>query len=145
MADFGSIFGGWLSARLIKRGMDSLAARQRVMLWCAISALLVAFAATTSNLWVAVLLLGLATAAHQGWSANLFATVSDMFPKEDVASVVGIGGMLGAVGGMIIATVTGLILHYSGSYVVPFIICASAYLVAWTFFGRIIRTRSKSV
>ena len=143
MADVGSIFGGWASARLIRRGTESLRARQVVMLWCAISALFVVFAATTTNLWTAVLLVGLATAAHQGWSANLFATVSDIFPKEDVASVIGIGGMLGALGGMIIATATGLILHYSGSYVVPFIMCSSAYLLAWILFGAIIRRRHK--
>lgn len=134
MADVGSILGGWASSRLIKHGMTVLAARQRVMLWCACSALLVIYAAKTPNLWVAVTVLGLATAAHQGWSANLFATVSDIFPKEDVASVVGIGGTLGAIGGMMIATVTGLVLESTGSYVVPFVICSSAYLVAWFLF-----------
>ena len=134
MADAGSILGGWAPSRLIKRGMTVLAARQRVMLWCACSALPVTYAANAPNLWIAVTLLGLATAAHQGWSANLFATVSDIFPKEEVASVVGIGGTLGAVGGMIIATVTGAVLETTGSYVVPFVMCSSAYLVAWFLF-----------
>ena len=134
MADAGSILGGWAPSRLIKRGMTVLAARQRVMLWCACSALPVTYAANAPNLWIAVTLLGLATAAHQGWSANLFATVSDIFPKEEVASVVGIGGTLGAVGGMIIATVTGVVLETTGSYVVPFVMCSSAYLVAWVLF-----------
>ena len=134
MADAGSILGGWAPSRLIKRGMTVLAARQRVMLWCACSALPVTYAANAPNLWIAVTLLGLATAAHQGWSANLFATVSDIFPKEEVASVVGIGGTLGAIGGMIIATVTGAVLETTGSYVVPFVMCSSAYLVAWFLF-----------
>jgi ACS family hexuronate transporter-like MFS transporter len=104
------------------------------MLLCAVVALSVIGVASTSNLWTAVLLLGLAAAAHQGWSANLFATVSDLFPKEAVASVVGVGGMLGAVGGMIVATATGIILQYTGSYVALFGTCASAYLFAWLVF-----------
>ena len=109
------------------------------MLWCAIAPLAVIFAAYSPSMWLSALLVGLATAAHQGWSANLFATTSDLFKKEEVASVVGIGGMLGAIGGMIIATVTGFILEYTGSYTVPFIICGSAYLVAWTLFSLIVK------
>jgi ACS family hexuronate transporter-like MFS transporter len=141
MADIGSILGGWASSRLIKRGVDVLSARLRVMRWCALSALLVICAAKAPDLWIAVSLVGLATAAHQGWSANLFATVSDLFPKEEVASVVGIGGMLGALGGMIIATMTGLVLEYTGSYVVPFIMCSSAYSIAWGIVSRMIQPR----
>jgi ACS family hexuronate transporter-like MFS transporter len=139
MADVGSIGGGWASARLIKGGMNPLAARRRVMLWCALTPLTVIFAAHSPNMWFSVLLVGLATAAHQGWSANLFATTADLFKKEEVASVVGIGGMLGAIGGMIIATITGLILEFTGSYTVPFILCGSAYLIAWLVFSRIVR------
>lgn len=139
MADVGSIAGGWASAKLIQRGIEPLAARRRVMLWCAIAPLAVIFAAYSPSMWLSALLVGLATAAHQGWSANLFATTSDLFKKEEVASVVGIGGMLGAIGGMIIATVTGFILEYTGSYTVPFIICGSAYLVAWTLFSLIVK------
>jgi ACS family hexuronate transporter-like MFS transporter len=134
LADVGSIGGGWISARLIRSGIEPLRARQRAMLLCAVVALSVIGVASTSNLWTAVLLLGLAAAAHQGWSANLFATVSDLFPKEAVASVVGVGGMLGAVGGMIVATATGIILQYTGSYVALFGTCASAYLFAWLVF-----------
>ena len=141
MADVGSILGGWASARLIKGGMGVIPARLRVMRWCAVSALFVVFAAKAPNLWVAVSLLGLATAAHQGWSANLFATASDLFSKEEVASVVGIGGMLGAIGGMIIATITGIVLEYSGSYVVPFVMCSSAYMIAWVIVWIMIKPR----
>jgi ACS family hexuronate transporter-like MFS transporter len=81
-------------------------------------------------MWLVVVLLSLATAAHQGWSANLFTTVSDLFPRKAVASVVGIGGMGGAIGGMLIATIAGLILQFTGSYVILFIICGSVYLIA---------------
>jgi ACS family hexuronate transporter-like MFS transporter len=134
LADVGSIGGGWLSARFIRSGMEPLRARQRAMMLCAVMALGVVGVVNATNLSVAVLFLGLAAAAHQGWSANLFATVSDLFPKEAVASVVGIGGMLGAVGGMIVATATGFILQYTGSYVALFYTCGSAYILAWMVF-----------
>jgi ACS family hexuronate transporter-like MFS transporter len=88
------------------------------------------FASITSNLWVAVVLIGIAAAAHQGWSANIFTTASDMFPKQAVGSVVGIGGMAGAIGGMFIAKLVSYILQTTGSYVPIFAIAASAYLVA---------------
>jgi MFS transporter, ACS family, aldohexuronate transporter len=93
----------------------------------------VVFASKASNVWIAVLLVGLAAAAHQGWSANLFTTASDMFPRRAVGSVVGIGGMAGAIGGMLISRVVGSILNWSGSYVPIFIIAGSAYLAAWIF------------
>ena len=81
----------------------------------------IVFASSVHNLWVAVLLVGLAAAAHQGWSANLFTLTSDMFPRPAVGSVVGFGGMTGAVGGMLIAKVTASILQTTGSYVPVFI------------------------
>jgi len=90
----------------------------------------VVFAAKASNVWIAVLLVGLAAGAHQGWSANIFTTTSDMFPKQALGSVVGIGGMAGAVGGMLISKVVGYILQSTGSYVPIFIIAGSTYLVA---------------
>ena len=100
------------------------------MLICALAVVPIIFASITSNLWVAVVLIGIAAAAHQGWSANIFTISSDMFPKQAVGSVVGIGGMMGAVGGMIISPLVGYILDRTGSYVPIFIIAASAYLVA---------------
>jgi ACS family hexuronate transporter-like MFS transporter len=121
IADVGSVAGGWLSSTLIKRGWTVNGARKTAMLICALSVVPVVFAANASNVWVAVLLVGLAAAAHQGWSANLFTTTSDMFPRKAVGSIVGIGGMAGAVG---------YILQWSGSYVPIFIIAGSAYLVA---------------
>jgi ACS family hexuronate transporter-like MFS transporter len=90
----------------------------------------IVFAANIKSLWIAVALIGLATAAHQGWSANIFTMVSDTFPRRAVASVVGIGGFGGAVGGMLIATFTGLVLQFTGSYVPMFVLAGSAYLLA---------------
>lgn len=130
IADVGSIGGGWVSSALIKRGWSINAGRKTAMLICALSVVPIVFAALTTNLWVAVLLIGLAAAAHQGWSANIFTLASDMFPRRAVGSVVGIGGMAGSIGGMLIALVVGQILTLTGSYVPIFIIAASAYLVA---------------
>ncbi|MBO0798237.1 MAG: MFS transporter [Blastocatellia bacterium] len=130
IADIGSVAGGWLSSTLIKRGWTINGARKTAMLICALSVVPVVFAAKAANLWVAVLLVGLAAAAHQGWSANLFTTTSDMFPRKAVGSVIGIGGMAGAVGGMMISIVVGAILKWTKSYVPIFIIAGSAYLIA---------------
>ncbi len=129
-ADFGSIGGGYLSSALIKRGWSVNAGRKTAMLICALSVVPIIFAVYVKDLWVAVALISLATAAHQGWSANLFTLVSDMFPRRVVGSVVGIGGFAGAVSGMLIATITGLLLQWTGSYVPIFIFAASAYLFA---------------
>lgn len=130
VADVGSIGGGWISSALIKRGWTVNAARKTAMLICAVSVVPIMFAARTSNLWVAVALVSLAAAAHQGWSANLFTLTSDMFPRKAVGSVVGIGGMAGAIGGMFIALLVGEILQRTGNYVIIFIIAGSAYLIA---------------
>ena len=129
-ADVGSIAGGWLSSTLIKRGWNINAARKTAMLACALCVVPVAFAPRVPGLWSAVALISLAAAAHQGWSANLFTLTSDMFPRRAVGSVVGIGGMAGAIGGMFIARVVAEILQRTGSYVPIFIIACSAYLVA---------------
>jgi ACS family hexuronate transporter-like MFS transporter len=130
MSMVGSIAGGWLSARLLKRGWSLNAARKTAMLTCALTVLPIVFAATAKNFWVAVGLVGLATASHQGWSANLFTMASDMFPNRAVGSVVGIGGFGGAIGGMLIASFTGLVLQITGNYFPMFVIAGSAYLVA---------------
>jgi ACS family hexuronate transporter-like MFS transporter len=130
IADVGSIGGGWLSGAFIKRGWSINAGRKLAMLICAVCVVPIVFASQTTNLWVAVLLIGLAAAAHQGWSANIFTMASDMFPRRAVGSVVGIGGMAGAVGGMLIARLVGEILERTGSYLPIFIIAGSAYLIA---------------
>ena len=130
VADVGSIGGGWLSSTLIKRGWSVNAGRKIAMLICALAVVPMMFASGARDLWVAVGLISIAAAAHQGWSANLFTLVSDTFPRQAVGSVVGLGGMAGAVGGMMIAWVTGRILQATGSYVPVFLMAAFAYLTA---------------
>ena len=130
VASVGSIGGGWLSSSLIVRGWTVNVARKTAMLICALLVTPIMFASMASNVWIAVALISLATAAHQGWSANIFTFTSDMFPRRAVGTVVGFGGMAGAVGGMLIAKVTGDVLQWTGSYLPVFIIAASAYLLA---------------
>lgn len=130
ISDFGSIAGGWLSSRLITRGWPVNRARKLTMLLCALCVVPIYFAQTIDSVWTAVLVIGLATAAHQAFSANLYTFPSDVFPRSAVGSVVGIGGTLGAIGGMSMALFTGYILESTGSYSVLFAICASAYFVA---------------
>ena len=130
ISDVGSVAGGWLSSWLIKRGSSINSARKITMLICALSVIPIIFAYRTATMWTAVFLIGLAAAAHQGFSANLYTLTSDMFPSRAVASVVGIGGMAGAIGGMLIAEVVGYTLQWTGSYMVPFLIAGSAYLLA---------------
>jgi len=134
----GSIFGGWLSSRLIGAGWSTRKARDTAMLVMALLVLPIALASYIDTMWVMVALLSLAAAAHQGWSANLFTTVADNFPKAQVASVMGIGGTAGSVGGMIFPLIVGLVLeHYKAleqlnlGYNLIFIACAIAYLAAW--------------
>jgi ACS family hexuronate transporter-like MFS transporter len=127
----GSIGGGWLPSpfrRLL--GLSPAHARLAAMLFCACCVVPVFLINYVSSEWAAIGLLSLAAAAHQGWSANLFTTTSDMFPRTAVGSVTGIGGMAGSVGGVLLATYTGRILEWTHSYATLFIIAASAYLVA---------------
>ncbi len=130
ISDFGSVAGGWLPSFLIRRGASLNAGRKIAMLICAVSITPIVFAYRVSGLWPAVLLIGLAAAGHQGFSANLYTLTSDLFPTRAVGSVVGIGGMAGAVGGMFIAKIVGYVLQWTGSYMIPFFIAGSGYLVA---------------
>ncbi|SEN03780.1 MFS transporter, ACS family, hexuronate transporter [Sphingomonas gellani] len=130
LADVGSIGGGWLSSALIKRGYGVNAGRKLALLASAVLVLPIVFASSVSSLSAAVAIIGVAAAAHQGWSSNLYTMVSDTFPKSSVASVMGIGGAAGAVGGMIMARYVGEVLEHVGSYVPVFIWAGSAYLVA---------------
>jgi len=132
IATIGSVAGGWLPARLMAQGWTLNRARKTAMLVPALCVLPIVFAPLVSNMWLAVVLIGLAAAAHQAWSANLFTFSSDMFPKRAVGSVVGIGGMGGAVGGMFIALAVGQILTATGgSYVIIFAMAGTAYLLAF--------------
>jgi len=128
-ATLGSIGGGWLAARFFSMGWNANRARKGAMLVCALGVMPVAFASFAENMWAAVALLALGVACHQGWSANLFTLASDLFPKRAVGSVVGMGGLGGAVGSMLIATFTGFVLQFTGSYLPMFVIAGSAYLV----------------
>lgn len=130
LADVGSIGGGWLSSTLIRRGYSVNSGRKIALLVCALCVMPIFAAATVSSLFMAVAIIGLAAAAHQGWSSNLYTMVSDTFPRGSVASVMGIGGAAGAVGGMIMATYVGHVLERIGSYVPVFLWAGSAYLVA---------------
>jgi ACS family hexuronate transporter-like MFS transporter len=141
ISTLGSVYGGWLPKKLINNGMLTFKARKLSMFLYALFPLTVLLASWLGqfNTWYAVLTIGIACAAHQAWSANIFTTVSDMFPKKAVASVTGIGGMSGAAGGILVAQAAGLLLkHYAAidkvhvGYGVLFIYCGIAYLLAWT-------------
>ena len=138
MADVGSIGGGWLSSFFIKRGWSVNKGRKAAMLICAVAVTPIMFASGASSVWTAVALLSLATAAHQGWSANLFTLVSDMFPRKAIGSVVGLGGTFGAIGGMLIATAAGFILEFTGSYLILFVIAGSLYLIAFFIIHKLV-------
>ena len=131
VADVGSVAGGWLSSHLIARGWSVNAARKTAMLVAALCIVPTAFAPFARSMWLAVSIVAVAAAAHQWWSANLFTLVSDMFPRQAVGSVVGIGGFAGAMAAMVFQRLTGAILDAThGKYGVVFIICGSAYVVA---------------
>ncbi len=140
LASLGSVLGGWLPMKLMNNNWTVLKARRTSMFIYALCVLPVVFAQWLGamNMWLAVIIIGLAAAAHQAWSANIFTTVSDMFPKKAVGSVTGIGGMFGALGGVIIARVAPkLFEHYKAAgheqqgYFIMFLICGFAYLLAW--------------
>jgi ACS family hexuronate transporter-like MFS transporter len=130
IADAGSIAGGWLSSRLLKRGWTTNASRKTAQLVCALCVVPVFAAASVTNLWVVAVLIGLAAAAHQGFIANLYAMVSDTAPRRVVSSIVGIGGAASAVAGMCAAKATGYVLQWTGSYVLLFGAASGAYLLA---------------
>lgn len=140
LSTIGSVFGGWLPMKFISRGWQVFRARKTAMLIFAISILPVVFTQYlgSMNMWLAVIMVGLAMGFHQAWSSNIFTTVSDMFPKSTTASVTGIGGMFGAVGGILIARGAGKLFDYyklvgdkATGYFIMFIICGLAYLLAW--------------
>lgn len=134
----GSIGGGYLSGYFIRLGWPVFRARKLAMLIFALCVVPIVLAQFATNVWAAVALISLAAAAHQAWSANIFTTASDMFPKKAVSSIVGIGGMAGAVGGILFPMVVGRLLDFykaagniSAGYNLLFIICGCAYLLAW--------------
>src|SRR4051812_45858437 len=140
MTTFGSVYGGFLPLYFVNKGWPVYRARKTSMLIYAICVIPVVFAqwAGSYNMWFAVLVIGFAASAHQAWSANIFTTASDMFPKRAVASVTGIGGMAGAIGGILIAWASGVLFdHFKAlgnietGYYIMFMVCGSAYIIAW--------------
>lgn len=130
ISDVGSVAGGWLSSRLIRRGLTLNRARKLTMLGASFLIMPVMFAMYADNLWLAVLIVGAATAGHQAFSVNLFTFPSDVFPKGAVATVVGIGGTTGAIGGMLMSKYAGWVLERIGSYTPIFIVAGVVYLLA---------------
>jgi len=130
VSDLGSIAGGWLSSRMIHSGWSINRARKTTMLICALAVTPIFFVQYVDSLWGAVAIIGLATAAHQAWSANLLTLPSDMFPRKAVGSVIGIGGTAGAVGGMLFSLYIGQVLEQLGSYALIFVVAGSVYLLA---------------
>jgi MFS transporter, ACS family, hexuronate transporter len=140
IATVGSVFGGWLPGWLMSREWEAYRARKSAMFVYAACALPVVISQWMGsfNMWLAVLMIGFAASAHQAWSANLFTTVSDMFPKVSVGSVTGIGGMLGGIGGILVSKGAGLLFdyykalgHIQTGYYIVFFYCGLAYLTAW--------------
>lgn len=131
IADSGSIFGGWLSGAFIKTGWSINKARKFTLLICALVILPVAYVAITDNKWLAIFLIGLGAAGHQAWSANIFTLASDVFPKKATASVVGIGGMVGAIAGIVSNLILGSVLDDAGNsgFFWAFLVAGSCYLV----------------
>ena len=130
VSDVGSISGGWLSSRLIRLGYTVNRARKLTMLLASVLVVPVMFAMHADNLWLAVAIVGLATAGHQAFSATLYTFPSDVFPKQAVGTVVGIGGTAGAIGGMLMAKYAGWVLDGIGSYTPIFIVAGTVYILA---------------
>ncbi len=146
----GSIGGGYFSSWLIKKGMPTLKARKTALLIFAVLEVSIILAQFATNVWVAVGLISLAVAVHQAWATNIFTTASDMFPKEAVSSVVGIGGMAGAVGGILFPILVGYLLdsykaqgNLAGGYNLLFTICGFTYLTAWIIIHLLTRKAKK--
>ena len=137
----GSIGGGWFPMYFINKGHNPYEGRMKAMLVIAIFPLVVLLAQPLGHFtfWILVLLTGVGASAHQAWSANIFTTVSDMFPKKAIGSIIGIGGMAGGLGGVLVSKLGGALFdyydglgHIQTGYTIMFAICAVAYLIAWS-------------
>ncbi len=155
MTGVASVLGGWLPLWLVrKKGWDNTRARKTSMMIYAFFPVLMIFAqaAGSYNMWYAIVIIGIAASAHQAWSANLFTTVSDMFPKKLVGSVIGIGGMIGSLGGIAVSKSAGMLFdyykglgHIQTGYYIMFIISGLAYLTAWFVMFRVLVPRMPKV
>jgi len=133
VSSLGGIGGGWLSSRFIKMGKSIDFARKTTILIVAFMVAPMFLLSYFSSLYLAIVLISLATAAHQGWASNIFTVVSDIYPKNAVGSVTGLAGFAGAVGGIIFSPLVGFILDATQSYHIVFAIASCAYLLAWIF------------
>lgn len=140
MTMFGSIYGGWFPIYFINKGYSAYDGRLKAMFYIALFPLVVLLAQPLGyiSFWIPVLLIGVGASAHQAWSANIFTTVSDMFPKKAIGSIIGIGGMAGGIGGVLVSKLGGYLFdyydglgHVQTGYTIMFVICAVAYLIAW--------------
>jgi ACS family hexuronate transporter-like MFS transporter len=134
ISDVGSVAGGWMSSRMLKSGVSLNKSRKLTLLIASLMVMPVMFAMYADHLWLAVAIVGLATAGHQAFSVNLYTFPSDVFPRQAVATVVGIGGTAGAVGGMLMSKYAGWVLDSVGSYTPIFIVAGTAYLLALLMF-----------
>jgi ACS family hexuronate transporter-like MFS transporter len=141
MTMVGSIGGGWFPMYFINKGHNPYDGRMKAMLVIALFPLVVLLAQPLGyiSFWMPVLLIGIGASAHQAWSANIFTTVSDMFPKKSIGSIIGIGGMAGGIGGVLVSKLGGYLFdyydglgHIQTGYTIMFVICAVAYLIAWS-------------
>ena len=138
LADIGSLAGGYYSSHLIKKGKGIYAARKQALLLCAIIALVLCGVGFTDNLWNAVILIGLGAAAHCGWTANIFATITDIFPSEEVGTVMGVATLSAVSGGIVLSLLTGRILTLTGGYGGIFIMVGCTYLIGYLLLTRLI-------
>jgi len=146
LTDVGSIAGGWVSSNLIKRGMDVFPARKITLLICAVCTLPVYLAPQLNSMWAAVVLIGIAMAAHQGFSANLYTLVSDTMPRGAVASTVGLGGGISSIAGAFSAAAVGRVLDATGNnYTIVFFACASVYVIATAIIHFILPSKRTSL
>ena len=138
-ASFGGIGGGWLSSYFIKNGKSIDFARKTTIIICALCVVPIIFLSFVNSLWLSIGIISLAAAAHQGWASNIFTVVSDIYPKSAVASMIGISGFIGAIGGALAASFIGLILEMTGSYLPIFLFAGLAYVFAWLILKLVIK------
>lgn len=131
MASLGGILGGFLSSNMIKKGRSIDFSRKTAILVCALLVIPLIFATQVHHIGLVVIIIGLATAAHQGWASNIFTIVSDIYPKKTVGTVVGLSGFAGAMGGVVASSFVGLVLKFSGNYLFIFLLASTMYLLAW--------------
>ena len=140
VSSVGGIGGGWISSKFIRSGKSIDFARKTTILICAMIVLPVMLVSQVTNIWLAVILISLAAAGHQGWASNIFTIVSDIYPKHAVASMTGVSGFAGAVGGALSASFVGLILQSTGSYFLIFLVASSVYLINWLIIKIFVRS-----